>query len=411
MRRTPLLGAAVIVALGAMTHGTRAQPAGQPVRQPIGNGTASLDVFAQGATVDLLTTQRAGVDLELRHQRSTDGGETWGPIQVIDTRARPISIASRGNEPQVVAHGNHVAVHWSTTGTARFGAGPMVTAVSDDGGRTWRPGPNPAADDSGGAQNFADMTADADGTFYVAWIGSHVGPAGRGLGVARSTDFGETWEHSQLADASSCACCWNRMIAPRAGTVRVLYRDHGIRDMALASSDDAGVTWSLDGAVGTFNWEFPGCPHVGGAIAVARDDDADGAEQLHALVWTGHEERHGLYWVRSAADGATWTEPQRMGGELARHADLAAAARTVVAAWDEARGIWVSVSHDLGDRWSEPRLMSGDGMVASHPIVIHTGETFRLFWTERDETGLLHWRSHRVADRQPVQTTGSQGAP
>ena len=27
------------------------------------------------------------------------------------------------------------------------------------------------------------------GTFYVAWIGSHDGPAGRGLGVARSTDF------------------------------------------------------------------------------------------------------------------------------------------------------------------------------------------------------------------------------
>jgi hypothetical protein len=410
MRRALLFGAAaLLVGLGATTGVIRAQSAGQPVRQPIGNGTASLDVFAQGATLDLLTTERDGSDLELRHQRSTDGGETWGPVHVIDTADQPISIASRGNEPQVVAHGDHVAVHWSTTGTARFGAGPMVTAISDDAGRFWRTGPNPADDDSGGAQNFADMTADPDGVFYVAWIGSHDGPAGRGLGVARSTDFGETWEHSQLADASSCACCWNKMIATRAGEVRVLYRDHGIRDMALASTDDAGAHWSLDGAVGAFNWEFPGCPHVGGGIAAAQDDE--GAEQLHALVWTGHEVRHGLYWVRSADDGATWTEPRRMGGELARHADLGAAGQTVVAAWDETRVIRVSISHDLGDHWSAARQVSADGMVASHPIVIHTGESFRLFWTERDQAGLMHWRSQRLGGDHSTATTGGQGAP
>ena len=398
-----------MVGLGAMTHVTRAQPAGRPARPPIGNGTASLDVFAQGATLDLLTTQRADTDLELRHQRSTDGGGTWGPVHVIDTVDQPISIATRGNEPQVVAHGDHVMVHWSTTGSARFGAGPMVTAVSDDAGSTWRPGPNPAEDGTDGAQNFADMTADAGGVFYVAWIGSHDSPAGRALGVARSTDFGETWEHSQLADASRCACCWNKMIAPRAGAIRVLYRDHSIRDMALASTDDAGAHWSLDGTVGTFNWEFSGCPHVGGGIAAAQD--AGGAEQLHALVWTGHDERHGLYWVRSPDDGATWTEPRRMGGELARHADLGATGQTVVAAWDEAHGIWVSVSHDLGDRWSEPSRASADDVVASHPIVIQTGESFRLFWTERDEAGLMHWRSHPLAGAHPTQTTGGQGAP
>ena len=46
-------------------------------------------------------------------------------------------------------------------------------------------------------------------------------------------------------------------------------------------------------------------------------------EQLHALVWTGLEERHGLYWVRSTDGGDSWSEPQRMGGELARNADMA----------------------------------------------------------------------------------------
>jgi hypothetical protein len=374
----------------------------------------SLDVFAQGAVLDLLTTAREGTSLELRHQRSTDGGETWGTVHVIDTLDQPISIATRGNEPQVVAHKEHVTVHWSTNGTSRHGAGPMVSAVSHDAGRSWATGPNPTNDAANVAQNFADMTADSAGVFYVAWIGSHGGPAGRGLGLARSTDFGETWEHSQSVDMSSCACCWNKMIAPRAGAVRVLYRDHGVRDMALASTDDAGQHWSLDGAVGTFNWEFPGCPHVGGGLAVAEDaeDSDDGAEQLHALVWTGHEQRHGLYWVRSDDDGGTWTEPRPMGGELARHADLGASGRTVVAAWDEGRAIWVSVSRDLGDGWSEPRRLSAEGLVASHPVVIRTHDAFRLFWTERDETGRMHWMSYLLADEDeqaPQATSGGAG--
>ena len=187
-------------------------------------------------------------------------------------------------------------------------------------GRRVRPGPTD--DEANVAQNFADMTADPEGNFYVAWIGSHDDdPAGRGLGVARSTDFGESWEFNQLVDPSSCACCWNKMIAPHSGQVHVLYREHGIRDMALASTTDAGEHWDLKSPVGEFNWEFPGCPHVGGGIAIAQ---RGGVEQLHALVWTGHEARHGLYWVWSTDGGNSWSEPQRMGGELARHADLGA---------------------------------------------------------------------------------------
>ena len=181
------------------------------------------------------------------------------------------------------------------------------------------------------------------------------------------------------------------MIATRTGGVRVLYRDYGIRDMALASTDDGGTTWSLDGIVGQFDWDFDGCPHVGGGIAVGTDDK--GTEQLHALVWTGHNERHGLYWVNSTDDGATWSAPHRIGGERARHADLGAMGQTAVAAWDESGGIWVSVSRDLGDRWNEPRRVSSESRSASHPIVLQTGETFRIFWTERDQAGLQVWQS------------------
>ncbi len=131
--RVLLLG--LVLAGAAFARGVaEEQPPGRPARREIGNGTVSLDVHAQGAVLDLLTTTREGSSLELRHQRSIDGGATWGAVRVIFTSDQPISIATRGNEPQVVAHLDHVTVQWSTTGASRFGAGPMVTAVSHDGG-------------------------------------------------------------------------------------------------------------------------------------------------------------------------------------------------------------------------------------------------------------------------------------
>ena len=376
------------------------QQPGRPQVQEVAPGVVSLDVYAQGTIVDLLMTTRDGETLELSHQRSTDGGQSWGTSHVVDTN-KPISVAKRGNEPQVVAHGEHVAVHWSTAGESRHGAGPMATAVSHDAGRTWTPGPNPTGDKTNVAQNFSDMVADPDGIFYVSWIGSHdTDPAGRGLGLARSRDFGDTWEFSQMVDPSSCACCWNKMIAPHPGQVHVLYRDHGVRDMALASTNDTGEHWELKAPVGEFEWEFPGCPHVGGGIAVTQ---RSGVEQLHALVWTGHETRHGLYRVRSTDGGHSWTEPQPVGGELARHADLAASGRTLVAAWDEGRGIWISASHDQGESWSTPRRLTVQDTVASHPLVVHTGEDFMVFWTERGAGGHRQWKSYGLGTHHESQ--------
>ena len=259
----------------------------------------------------------------------------------------------------------------------------------------WSAGANPAEDGTNHAQNFSDMVSDPAGTFYVSWIGSRDGLARRGLGMARSRDFGVTWEFSGLVDDSSCACCWNRMIAPRAGEARVLYRDHGIRDMALATTRDHGATWSLGGTVGEFGWAFDGCPHVGGGIGVATVDDG---ATLHALVWTGHEERHGLYRVRSDDDGATWTDPLPVGGEAARHADLGASGSTVVAAWDEAQGIWTSTSYDNGATWSPALRVSPTGATASHPIVVDTGGRFLVFWTARGEDAVLRWESKTLGD-------------
>jgi len=396
------IGIAIVVStvLSGLSVG---QPRGHE-RPPV-LGVVAFDVYGHGETIDVLFVNSDEHAKTLHHKRSSTGGRTWGPVNDIDVGDTPIGVASRGNGPQIVAHENRIAVHWSTDGVDRFGSGPMVTVHSEDGGRTWRRGPNPAEDGTRRGQNFADMAADPDGTFYVAWIGSHDGPAGRALGVARSIDFGVTWEFSQLADPSSCACCWNRIDAPAPGVARVLYRDHGVRDMVLATTVDSGRSWVLGGTVGDFGWEFDGCPHVGGGIATG---GSDGAEYLHALVWTGHQSKHGLYWLSSADQGTSWTTPLRFGGDFARHGDIGASGQTVVAAWDESRAIWVSVSEDAGLTWSAAKQLSAEEMVASHPIVVRTDAEFTVFWTARNADGVVDWRSQRLEPTTPPPTTGGQ---
>src|SRR3712207_7239577 len=50
----------------------------------------------------------------------------------------------------------------------------------------------------------------------------------------------------------------------------LLYRDKNPRDMALVASADAGATWGEPVRVGRFDWDFDGCPHVGGGLATAQ---------------------------------------------------------------------------------------------------------------------------------------------
>ena len=95
----------------------------------------------------------------------------------------------------------------------------------------------------------------------------------------------------------------------------VLYRDKDPRDMALAVSEDGGVTWDRLGHVGAFGRGFDGCPHVGGGLGVT----FAGSEQLlHAVVWTGKEADAGVHALSSGDGGRNWTAPQRLGSIRAR---------------------------------------------------------------------------------------------
>lgn len=360
------------------------------------SGVVGLDVFAQERTVDALLAVRNEAGVEISHRRSSDGGASWGAAASLGVPAAQVFRPQRGNEPQLAAFHDQLVAVWTEPGKSRFGSGPLATALSSDAGKTWRRGPSPADDAPGGGHGYVDVLADETGTFYVVWLDSRDG--GQGLRASVSRDAGASWAANQSVDKRTCECCWNRLASLKPGLAAVLYRDKDPRDMAVATTRDAGRGWDPGSVAGAFAWQFAGCPHVGGGLAASRGRSG---LALHALVWTGREGREGLYLLTSPDSGRTWGSPKALGDAGARHGDLAASADRLAAVWDLRAGpssaVLASLSKDGGASWSTPERLSEPGLGASHPLVVGTGDGgFLVAWTESPQDGSARWRSRRL---------------
>lgn len=357
---------------GVAPPATRAgDPAPTAASQPAGAFVGLPDATCLDVTADddgvahLLFGRPEGGNpksVALYHTRSGDGGATWTEPVLIPTGHAPPHGHHRGNDPRIAARGDRLMALWTTKGAGPFGSGPPGVALSDDGGRTWRPGPAPAAAPADAGYRFPAVAADGR-AFHAVWIhavgseggsghgkgGGHgKGPAPAAPGrdnqagggraaqlpkAAKATsvpptegakepnsrapdyerslrharlDFGaRRWSGATVIDPRICACCWNDLKAAADGSLYALYRDQEPSDMSLAVSPDGGATWQPAGHVGRFDWHFNGCPHVGGAVApppastTSPGAPAGGLAPVMASVWTGQSKHAGAYVVRS----------------------------------------------------------------------------------------------------------------
>lgn len=361
-------------------HGSGGEGKGK--REIVRVGVESLDVVVSGGALHLLlgnydsTTQRPA----LQHLRSTDAGMTWSVPVRVDAGAAPPHQPHRGQDAQLAASGDRLVAVWTSPGTGFNGRGPMATAISADGGATWRPGPNPADDASQGDHSFVDIAADAAGTFHLVWLDARGTNKSKGLRYASSKDGGRTWSRNATLKSDTCECCWNTLAVGADGSVHALFRDKNPRDMAVISSADHGARWSDPAKAGRFNWDFQGCPHVGGGL-IAR------GASLHALVWTGATGQSGTYHLVSPDQGQSWSAPQRLGDTDARRGDLASGGtQSLAAVWDRVAdgesNVFAATSADGGKTWAEPRQISAKGVNAAYPRVVAIADGYRVFWTE-----------------------------
>ncbi|MGQ0593746.1 MAG: sialidase family protein [Gammaproteobacteria bacterium] len=372
----------------------------------------SRDVYVDSGTIHGLV---AGFDeagsRAVYYLRSPDHGRTWSDPVAVSHRTAPPVIARHGNDVQIAAAGPHIVAAWPVA-TALPGLGRLTTAFSRDGGKTWEPGPNPAAETAEIDQGYLDVAADRRGDFHLVWLDDRA-ESGRHSGVryTRSVDGGRHWAPSTTLDPASCTCCRLTLASAGDGDLAVLYRDHAPQDMALLRSADRGLRWRREGSVGAFGWDFRGCPHAGGALVISGGRITGDARDrtLDALVWTGRERFQGLYHLRFTDEGRSFGTPIRLGERDAREGDVAVLDRHhLVAVWEagapSGSRIVLAESLDGGAHWSAPRPLSRTGVAARHPRVVATALGPRVFWSEAGASGTARFAmtSPEVAPGRPV---------
>jgi len=190
--------------------------------------------------------------------RSTDGGKTWGTGVVAvqgSAESQPYFIRPQiAVEPRVEGDRVYVSA-WGvnvTSGGAGGGGGDrrLVTARSDDGGRTWA-APVDAQGPDEKVREPAQPAIGPNGAVYVAWRNRDPEPPPNSIAVARSTDQGATWSRSKAGPVTATGISGgggfpHLAVDRRNGNVYLAYQgiQNGDLNITFQRSTDGGATWS-----------------------------------------------------------------------------------------------------------------------------------------------------------------------
>ncbi len=311
------------------------------------------------------------------------------PVQVNPDGAGPDAL----HQPPGLVTGpdREVYVTWSVpqkTAGALF-ASDLYLARSTDGGRTFeRP---VLVNDDGLAisHSFEDVSADADGRVYLAWLdGRARDKSGVSAVFACSPDKGATIGKNIIIDEMACPCCRPAIATAPDGSLWVAWRKTfpgNVRDIVVARSADKGATFSRPMLVRKDGWVFDACPHRGPSIAFDRQG------RMYVGWYTeGTDEQPRIYLATSDDRGRTFSEPVSLHTSttslpdhlrMAVHPDGA-----VIAVWEEATGVRkrvvMRVSEDRG-RTFGPVVTLSEGAKAEHPtVVVQNDGRMAVSWVE-----------------------------
>lgn len=291
-------------------------------------------------------------------RRDAGKSDFFQPVRVNN---RPGDAASHAQAPAQVVVGPHGNVYvawitqWDVPGRA-YPASNIRFARSTDGGTTFAPAIT-VNEDAGfpTSHHFHNLAVAPDGTIYISWLDSrardkvlldhpelaaarvasrHAGHGmshgaentegemhmhhagdnlpGTQLRIARSVDGGKTFQPGIVVAEGTCQCCRTGLAVAQDGTVYIAWRHifpGGVRDIAVARSDDRGASFSAPVRVHTDDWAIDGCPHDGPALAVGKDGS------VHVTWYTGVPKRAGVYYAVSTDRGASFGDAQPLTGD------------------------------------------------------------------------------------------------
>jgi hypothetical protein len=267
--------------------------------------------------------------LPMRGYFSTDGGSTWGGVDLPLPPAKGNGI-NFGSDPTLAfdSSGNvfygYIVVYFGNGNG--INATAMAVARSTDGGRTY---PQFTLFSLEGGQNhFNDkpmITADANpgspfrDSVYVAWDAASGGSTGGGVRFARSTDHGKSFTIVRVDDPSGPGRAIGAIpfVGPN-GEVYVAWNDFAANTIAFNRSLDGGVTWGTPRVIAAktlaFDLAIPAEFSRGALVYPACDTDRSTGSHRGRLYcsWMDLAASGNTDIFASSSDngGVTWSSPK-----------------------------------------------------------------------------------------------------
>jgi len=233
--------------------------------------------------------------------------------------------------------------------------------------------------------------------------------------VTRSKDGGKHWMPNMPVSANeACPCCRTAMASAPTGVLYLAWRQvfpGNVRDVVVARSNDYGMTWEDPVRVHADNWVFDGCPHAGPSLQV----DSKGI--VHVAWWTGKQGSAGVWYAQSRNGAMTFSTPVPLGvAEFSRpaHVQLALGGQErVIAAWDdgtlETPRIVVRRPKDGGVSWSAPATLSDSGRAPASRSSAASRERLAVAWSEQSAESASHDAHHDMKDPKATMPLSSVG--
>lgn len=345
--------------------------------------------------------------------RSGDGGVSWtAPVRVT---AAPGDVGAPHGEaaPRLVAaDGGKVGLVWSkgvSVPGRKWPASAIRFSRSLDGGRTWS-GIATLNDDSIGApgtHTFHGVAWTGDSGLVAAWLDErggeeftghhHAAPAPGGnaaampttesdarIFTAASRDFGASWDPNRKVWGAVCPCCRVALARNPSGGVVTAWRQHlpgSIRDVvtaALIPEAAAPLRVHAD------DWEYPGCPHTGPALAI------DGAGVRHVAWYTGKPGGAGVYYARVDTAG----RPLGDAVPLVTAATVQTAHPSAITLPGGGTLVAMDVGEDGGRAIRLTRLDAAGKVTAAVTIEGSAGGTYPQLVLSGGGSAIVAWTSH-----------------
>lgn len=389
LRRYARLASAAVLAFGCVTtafaqdaHSSHSNSTARPPRPELGTSAAF------GPDGALYAVSKEGQHVLLH--RSNDAGASWQAPVVVNREPEAISAEGENRPKLAFAPDGGALVSWTRplakpyTGEIRFARaddgrnfGPPVTVHRDRQEITHR---FETLTVTGRGEVLLVWIDKRD---LVAAQAAERDYRGAAVYAAVSDDGGRTFRPEVKVADHSCECCRIAVADDVDGRPLLMWRhvfEPNERDHALAKLGPDGRPIAGPMRVTFDRWRIDACPHHGPSLAVAPDGTR------HA-VWFNERDGEGRVFYGRLAGGRV--EGQRaIGGERAAHGDIAVSGTRIATVWKEFDGertrLRGELSDDGGKHFRAIDVAATDG-ASDQPRVLRRGDALFVFWrTERE---------------------------